>query len=835
MDIKLKNHKASIFIVVLLTISTLVLSCTSSSLEGTVFNKIVHSREYIFDISDIEEYPKLKREKGTKKLIYTVDFSEFVKYDLPKAGDKLTLKYKGFPNKEVPGSINVSLAAVPGQTESYIFASNLEKKQIFESQVSFILNQDIDEVKFSLKYDNPKEYFSLVLELEKVADTTDTKAEKKALERAIKNRQEIVEIATFNNGMTAVSTPDTPVVENEVNEKNEELTEELTYSETNVNETQTSQGSSSEAAQGIFRVPKRKVPITDIRERPYYKLSHPRLYYFDINKIDQYPKLKKEKDSEKLVYSVDFTKLAKDDMPQAGDKIIFINQGYSNKDIPGNIYASLETPSAEKVVFSTDLKKKETFRNRVSFVLQEDLDKVQLNLEYDNPNDYSSAIISLEQAIFSTDTKEEMNAYKKALRQGREIIQWTNEIVDDNKDESTTEPDIVQEQVEVAPIIEEKQEPETPIVETKEEQVEETIEEPDLPVVPIITEQPPVVVPVPVIGETEIQEHVVNEKTPEELLMEERKKLEEQQRKLKEEQEKLEAEKAKFAAEEKARQEAEAARLAKEAEEKAKQQEIAKQEEERLKQQQMLEETIEAVTNTNVKRYEKEYLNDYAVSGYTFDMEQEQQNDTQIFENPNEINKFGKTLLMDAAKDGNDWKIKALLTSGADVNLKDKDGWTALMYAVRYNGNMNCVDLLIEAGADVKAVNKYGTSALVLAANYNSNPEILKKLLNYYSPNEKDVLTSFIQVLTENQDDEYMQIIKVNMFLDMSVPLNSLYNGKTPLMYAAESGSSTKVIKMLMENSNIDIRSREGKTAFDYAKENPKLKHDDIYWSLNSK
>ena len=89
-------------------------------------------------------------------------------------------------------------------------------------------------------------------------------------------------------------------------------------------------------------------------------------------------------------------------------------------------------------------------------------------------------------------------------------------------------------------------------------------------------------------------------------------------------------------------------------------------------------------------------------------------NISSYIENPDQKDLFGRTLLMKAAKAGNDWQIKTLLKSGANVNLKDNDGWTALMYAVRYQESLNSVKLLIEAGADVKALNNFKTSALSL-------------------------------------------------------------------------------------------------------------------------
>ena len=76
----------------------------------------------------------------------------------------------------------------------------------------------------------------------------------------------------------------------------------------------------------------------------------------------------------------------------------------------------------------------------------------------------------------------------------------------------------------------------------------------------------------------------------------------------------------------------------------------------------------------------------------------------------------------------------------------------------------------------------------------------------------------------------------LQIFMDESVPLNVLYEGKTPLMYAAAYGSSTKVIKKLLEyDASVTIRSTEGKTAFDYASKNSNLRHDEVYWSLNVK
>ena len=505
-------------------------------------------------------------------------------------------------------------------------------------------------------------------------------------------------------------------------------------------------------------------------EEIYNKQLHPREYYFDIVENGEKQHFSKNKKTGKLECIIDFTEFVEDDLPLAGDKLIFIYKGYSYKNIPGNIFASIEQSKNgtdnQKRLFASNLNQKEIFEDRVSFILKEDLDELKLKLSFEDAMKYSKIYFKYERVIKSTDTADEKKALAKAEKKGYKINELRAEIVDDYAEPET----------------EEKLE-----IQAKDSNLSENEST-------VIT--------------------VIPEKTPEEIAAEEQAKKKQEEKELAEEQAQQEYEKK--LEEEKLERE--------------------RQEKELKEQQELLEKTIKEITNTNVKRYEKEYLNDYAVDEYTFDMDEVNEEPENILPNPNEADKFGKTLLMEAAQEGNDWQLNALLNAKADVNLKDKDGWTALMYAVRYQANMDCVNLLIEHGADVKAKNNFGTSALVLAANYNNNPEILKKLLSYYSPTDPDVMKSFISVLTESHESEYIQIIKVNLFLDLSVPLNSFHKGKTPLMYAAELGNSTNIIQLLLDNNSITtIRSTEGKTAFDYAKENPKLRHDDIFWSLNSK
>jgi len=252
-------------------------------------------------------------------------------------------------------------------------------------------------------------------------------------------------------------------------------------------------------------------------------------------------------------------------------------------------------------------------------------------------------------------------------------------------------------------------------------------------------------------------------------------------------------------------------------------------------QQQMEEELEKQKKATEKKR--KEYLSDYMIyDTETIDDVVTDQDEYTRIENPDEKDITGKTLLMRAAKGGNEWELKLLLDSGADVNLTDNDGWTALMYAVRYNEGLECVEALLNAGADITVKNKYGSSAIVLASCYNGNPQILTKLLTEYKSSDREVLRSLVFLLSEQNISERQQLVKLQLFMDKAVPLNVLYEGKTPLMYAAQYGNSTKVIQMLLDyQASVLLRSTEGKTAFDYAMKNNNLIHDETYWALNKR
>lgn len=244
---------------------------------------------------------------------------------------------------------------------------------------------------------------------------------------------------------------------------------------------------------------------------------------------------------------------------------------------------------------------------------------------------------------------------------------------------------------------------------------------------------------------------------------------------------------------------------------------------------------VPASKTIDINKYNKVSLFDFAVQDEIPEPEpKDDGNDFEIIENPDKKDKNGRTALMLAAKNGNLEEIKLLIKSNANLNLSDKDGWTALMNAARYQNNSEIVRILLEAGANPNQKNMYGSTALQLGAVYSENPEIVRLLVEAAETNSDEIFKSFIMAITSNHAGENVRTAKIKVFIDAKVPVNRFYEGRTPLMYAAEYSSSTEVIKFLLDSGAIKkMHSTDGKTAFDYAESNKLLKHDKIFWSLN--
>ncbi|MEV6873032.1 ankyrin repeat domain-containing protein [Amycolatopsis sp. NPDC051128] len=82
------------------------------------------------------------------------------------------------------------------------------------------------------------------------------------------------------------------------------------------------------------------------------------------------------------------------------------------------------------------------------------------------------------------------------------------------------------------------------------------------------------------------------------------------------------------------------------------------------------------------------------------------------------VDRQGRSELHYTALEGAADQARALLATGRDPNLRDRDGFVPLHLAAQ-QGNLAVAEVLLEAGAIVDAVNKYGNTPLFVAV-YNS-------------------------------------------------------------------------------------------------------------------
>jgi len=234
--------------------------------------------------------------------------------------------------------------------------------------------------------------------------------------------------------------------------------------------------------------------------------------------------------------------------------------------------------------------------------------------------------------------------------------------------------------------------------------------------------------------------------------------------------------------------------------------------------------------------------------------------------------------------------VEAALASGAKAEDQDEDQWTPLMYAAESNPDPRVITALLKAGAAIDDQGPGGWTPLMLAARASRNPEVVMTLLkagasgqvksndgktafDWATGNAKIKGTAAYKALERAQN--FFERARTCSPADVQEAVTKGANvndrdeqGWTPLMYAAQRNDNPKVIAALVKaGANIDDRTLDGftplmlaardtrtpdvivallkagadgtltsdagKTAFDYAAGNPKLKGTAAYKALN--
>lgn len=195
--------------------------------------------------------------------------------------------------------------------------------------------------------------------------------------------------------------------------------------------------------------------------------------------------------------------------------------------------------------------------------------------------------------------------------------------------------------------------------------------------------------------------------------------------------------------------------------------------------------------------------------------------------NPNLADVDGKTALMHAARRCPE-AIEALALAGADLDQKDKNGQTALMHAARL-ASSGAIEQLIARGADLNSRSNNGVTALALAAasgnkdgallliNAGSNLELgnkqgLTPLLLSAMNGEPEVIASLLDVGANAQS-------KGTLLMGADeCGRNAYAHGVNALMMAASSGSNKAVELFLAAGLDPKETASTGRCAADFAR-----------------
>ncbi len=170
--------------------------------------------------------------------------------------------------------------------------------------------------------------------------------------------------------------------------------------------------------------------------------------------------------------------------------------------------------------------------------------------------------------------------------------------------------------------------------------------------------------------------------------------------------------------------------------------------------------------------------------------------------------------MLTAANNGNWTLVKKLVKRGADLQAKDKDGWTVLHYAAE-KGHLDTVKWLVEKGAKLQAKDNHGETAL----DWTSNNEVKKWLREHVAINNDNMFKA--------AHDQNWTLVKklVEKGADLQAKDNS---GRTVLHFAAMSGDLDTVKWLVEKGADLQAKDNEGLTVLHWAANYGRL--DTIKW-----
>jgi len=165
-------------------------------------------------------------------------------------------------------------------------------------------------------------------------------------------------------------------------------------------------------------------------------------------------------------------------------------------------------------------------------------------------------------------------------------------------------------------------------------------------------------------------------------------------------------------------------------------------------------------------------------------------------------------------------KAQYLLNHKADPNLQDKNGDTALIYAVKNHADKAFIGSLVSAGADMNLANNDKQTPLWVAILNNEPAETVKMLIEHgANPNQPDVRGETpLWYLLRTDGNTELSCVLIRGGADVEKPNAA---GDLPLWYAFNRNVDEKLLETIIAHqSNLNIKNENGDTPLLYAVKN---------------
>jgi serine/threonine-protein phosphatase 6 regulatory ankyrin repeat subunit B len=171
--------------------------------------------------------------------------------------------------------------------------------------------------------------------------------------------------------------------------------------------------------------------------------------------------------------------------------------------------------------------------------------------------------------------------------------------------------------------------------------------------------------------------------------------------------------------------------------------------------------------------------------------------------------KGGWTPLMYAAREGSLGAVRALIESGADLNLTEPDGTTALLFAM-INGHYDVAEELVKAGANVNLADRTGMTPLYAAVDMHTMPSSYGRPAP--SPQVIDGSIEAARMLLGHGADPNARLKSPILKRVYNAGDNLLGEGATSFMRAARGGDPTMMQVLLDGGANPQLTQKNGNT-----------------------